>query len=285
MDIKPVLQVSCVQLHWGCDLDENLDKTLHYIQKAAESGSDVVLFPEANLTGYDFAYLTNLSPKKITSALREVRRMAKDLWIFTIVGTIEKRGKTFLNLAHVIDDDGKMIHRYAKIQLAGADEQKYCRPGKRLAFFEILGHKCTLVICRDGRHPELYRIPAMAGARILFQPSCSSNDAEPVWWKRVSGRAQQPIGPTTHIYHCVANTVGQNRAATETSGGESFIREPNGLPLAEAGFYEETMITARLDMAKATGRYVTASMEHPRFLRKYWQMMLNEMLDMSGQRE
>jgi hypothetical protein len=56
-------------------------------------------------------------------------------------------------------------------------------------------------------------------------------------WKRVSGRAQQPAGPTTRIFHCVANTVGQSPDGRQTSSGQSFIRNPDSLPLAEAGFY------------------------------------------------
>lgn len=280
MKAKPVLTVSCVQMHWAQSLEQNLETTKRYIRLAAEAGSDVVLFPEANLTGYDFPYLIKLPTREITTRLRDACRTVKECGLFAILGTIEKRGKKFLNLAHVVNPDGGIFHRYAKIQLAGADERKYCRAGERLALFEILGHKCTLVICRDGRHPELYRIPAMAGARILFQPSCSSDTVEAVAWKRISGRAQQPIGPTTHIYHCVANTVGQDQAATQTSSGQSFIRDPSGLPLAEAGFYQEAMITARLNMARATARYIRASMEHPRFLRKYWHMMVKEMLEM-----
>jgi predicted amidohydrolase len=267
-------------MHWAQSLEHNLETTKRYIRLAAEAGSDVVLFPEANLTGYDFPYLIELPLREVTAALREACRTAEEYGLYAILGTIEKRGKKFLNLAHVVNPDGKVFYRYAKIHLAGEDERKYCRPGERLAFFEILGHKCTMVICRDGRHPELYRIPAMAGARILFQPSCSSENVEAVAWKRISGRAQQPVGPNSYIYHCVANTVGQNRDATETTSGDSFIRDPSGLPLAEAGFYEETMITARLNMAKATARYVRASMEHPRFLRKYWRMMVKEMLEM-----
>ena len=34
--------------------------------------------------------------------------------------------------------------------------------------FDIDGIPATLVICRDGRHPELYRLPAMAGAKIFW---------------------------------------------------------------------------------------------------------------------
>ena len=129
---------------------------------------------------------------------------------------------------------------------------------------------------RDGRHPELYRLPAMAGARILFQPSCSSDEIEAVAWKRISGRAQQPVGPHTKIFHCVANTVGQSPDGKQTSSGWSYIREPSGLPLAEAGYYREEMITAVLDLARADRSYVLGSMRNPPFLRKYWQQMIEE---------
>lgn len=282
MQEKPVLTVSCVQMHWAQSLEQNLEKTKRYLKLAAEAGSDIVLFPEASLTGYDFSYLIGLPLREVTGALRQACRMVKECGLFAILGSIERRGKKFLNLAHVVNPHGEVFYRYAKIHLAGQDERKYCRPGEKLALFEILGHKCTLIICRDGRHPELYRLPAMAGARIVFQPSCSSEAIESVTWKRISGRAQQPIGPNTYIYHCVANTVGQNRAGTHTSSGDSFIRDPSGLPLVQAGYYEEKIITARLNMVKATARYVRASMEHPRFLRKYWRMMIKEMLEMSA---
>lgn len=91
----------------------------------------------------------------------------------------------------------------------------------------------------------------MAGAQILFHPSCSSDEIEAVAWKRISGRAQQPVGPNSKIFHCVSNTVGQSPDGLQTSSGASFIREPNGIPLAEAGFYQEEMITAVLDLARA----------------------------------
>ena len=99
--------------------------------------------------------------------------------------------------------------------------------------FEIDGIPCTLVICRDGRHPELYRLPAMAGAQILFHPTCSSDEIEAVCWKRTAGRAQSPVGPNARIFHCAANTIGEAPDGKQTSSGSSFIREPGGIPLAE----------------------------------------------------
>jgi predicted amidohydrolase len=268
------LQVSCVQLHWAKTLEYNLDRTLHYIAEAARAGSRVVLFPEATLTSYYFPYLIALDQAKVRDALAKTQAAARHHQLWVIVGTIEKTRDRFLNLAHVIDPAGEVVHQYAKVHMAGRDEKKYCRGGDKLALFEIDGVTCTLVICRDGRHPELYRIPAMAGAQVLFHPSCSSDEIEAVWWKRTSGRAQQPVGPNSKIFHCVANTIGESPDGKQTSSGSSFIREPNGLPLAEAGAYQEEMITSVLDLSRADRSYIRDSMADPPFLAQYWAEMV-----------
>jgi predicted amidohydrolase len=182
-------------MHWATTLDRNLELTLHYIREASHAGSRVVLFPEANLTSYFFPTVINLAPDHVRRALDHVCAAAKERNVWVIAGTIQRTADRFLNLAHVIAPTGEIIHEYAKVNMAGRDEKTYCRGGDKLSLFEIDGVWCTLVICRDGRHPELYRIPSMAGAQILFHPSCSSDEIEAVAWKRISGRAQQPAGP------------------------------------------------------------------------------------------
>lgn len=276
------LTVSCVQAHWARSLQANLETALRYIRLAAERGSRVVLFPEANLTSYYFPYVIGLEAAEVEEALGQVRRAAREHGLWVIAGTIRKTADRHLNLAHVIAPDGSIAYEYAKVHMAGRDERQYCRGGDKLALFEIDGVLCTLVICRDGRHPELYRIPAMAGAQILFHPSCSSDEIEAVAWKRVSGRAQQPVGPNSRIFHCVANTVGQAPDGKQTSSGASFIREPNGIPLAEAGFYQEEMITAVLDLERADRFYVLDSMKSPPFLREHWQRMVEDVKARAG---
>lgn len=276
MEDNKVIQVSCIQMHWAKSIEYNLERTLHYIKKAAVEGSRVILFPEANLTSYYFPYLANLPEKAVQAALEKTCEAAKNNGIYVIAGTIQKTTDRYLNLAHVIAPDGRIVYEYAKVNMAGRDEKKYCRGGNKLALFQIDDIWCTLVICRDGRHPELYRIPAMAGAQILFHPSCSSDEIEAVAWKRVSGRAQQPVGPNTKIFHCVANTIGQSPDGKQTSSGMSFIREPNGIPLAKAGFYQEEMITATLDLSRADRSYILDSLENPPFLKQYWQVMIDE---------
>jgi predicted amidohydrolase len=276
------LQVSCVQMHWAKPIEFNLERTLHFVRAAAQYGSRVVLFPETNLTSYYFPYVAELSTEKVQRALACTCVAAAENKIWVIVGSLRRTRDRFLNVAHVINPQGRIVHEYAKVNLAGRDEKKYCRGGNKLSLFEIDGILCTLVICRDGRHPELYRLPAMAGAQILFHPSCSSDEIEAVTWKRTSGRAQQPVGPNTKIFHCVANTIGEAPDGKQTSSGQSFIREPNGLPLAEAGWYQEEMITAVLDLSRADRGYILDSLQNPPFLRKYWKLMVQEVKRRAG---
>jgi predicted amidohydrolase len=284
MKVPKTLQVSCVQLHWAKSLERNLERTRQHIRLAAEEGSRVVLFPEVSLTGYYFPDVVKLAPGAVKDALAQTCRAAKEAGVWVIVGTLKKTSDRFLNLAHVISPSGAIVHEYAKLHLAGRDERKYCRGGNKLSLFEIDGILCTLAICRDGRHPEVYRLPAMLGARVLFHPSCSSDEVEAVVWKRVSGRAQLPAGPTTRIFHCVANTFGQSPDGKQTSSGQSFIRNPEGLPLAEAGFYQEEMITAVLDLDLADRRYALDSLSNPPFLRPHWQRMLKAVRARTGQK-
>ena len=92
----------------------------------------------------------------------------------------------------------------------------------------------------------------------------------------LKGRAQQPVGPNAKVFHCVANTIGESPDGKQTSSGSSFIREPNGIPLAEAGYYQEEMITSVLDLTRADRSYILDSMRNPPFLAGYWQQMVED---------
>src|SRR5271157_3989548 len=129
--MKKTLQVSCVQLHWAKSLERNLKMTRHYIRLAAAEGSRVVLFPETSLTGYYFPDVLQLTPRAIADALKQTCAAAKAARIWTIVGSLRPTADRCLNLAHVISPAGDIVHEYAKVHLAGRDEQRYCRGGNK----------------------------------------------------------------------------------------------------------------------------------------------------------
>ena len=119
MNTTNVLQVSVSQQHWAKPMEQLLSLTLDHIAVAAGQGSDIVLFPETNLTGYDFPALLQLDPARVEAALDKAREAARERGIYVICGTLQRRGhqEKLLNLAHVIDPRGEIVHEYAKVQM------------------------------------------------------------------------------------------------------------------------------------------------------------------------
>src|SRR4029079_16875901 len=143
--MNKTLQISCVQLHWAKPLQRNLERTLHFIREAASEGSRLVLFPETNLTGYFFPEVLKQDPAEVQKALDKTCAAAREARIWVIAGTLRKTSDRYLNIAHVINPEGTIVHEYAKVHMAGRDEQRYCRRGDKLSLFEIDGILCTLV--------------------------------------------------------------------------------------------------------------------------------------------
>jgi len=128
--MRETLQVSCVQNHWAKSVEENLEKTMLYIQEAKKARSNVVLFPEANLTSYYFPYVIELDQQIVQNALAKVCKAANENHTWVIVGTIQKTADKHLNLAHVIAPSDEITYEYAKVQLAGSDEKKVLPGGE-----------------------------------------------------------------------------------------------------------------------------------------------------------
>ena len=60
----------------------------------------------------------------------------------------------------------------------------------------------------------------------------------------------------------------------QASAAREALFTGDGLPLAEAGWYQEEMITAVLDLARADRGYALDSLNDPPFLKPYWEPML-----------
>ena len=80
----------------------------------------VVLFSKANLTSYYLPYLIELEPGRVQGALDPCRGAAREEGLWVIAGTIRKTADRFLNLAHVINPDGRVAHEYSKVHMGAA---------------------------------------------------------------------------------------------------------------------------------------------------------------------
>lgn len=267
------LRVAAVQMKFASSLDENLAKVEAALQAAVRDQAEAVLFPECATTGYnrDFA---SLSSEETHTVLEQIGRLAAKHRVNVLLGSPVFRHGHWQNCLVVFDRRGRVVHCYAKCQLTERD-RKFFAPGDSIALFKLNAVLCTAIICHERRYPELVRLAVMAGARILFHPNAGL-DSLPISRAKHRGRDGIAVRAFENaVFYVFANSVGPQGDGL-WSAGDSKIVAPDGRVLALANNRDETVVTADLDLAQATGKYAADSLAHPRFLSADWQRMLRK---------
>lgn len=239
------LRVAAVQFRSGRDLNRNVDGITAHIRRLGERGVRVAIFPECALTGYFEDVVKATSAERLAEAERRIADACRETGIYAVVGTPHRDGEKLYNSATVIDPSGKVIERYHKVQLA----EPWPTPGDHLSVFKVDGVPCTIIICHDERYPELVRLPVLAGARVLFYVSHESGVRE----ERKLGpyRAQIQARAVENTVYVVHANAPANDDLTG-SHGQSRVISPDGSVVEEASMFGEEIVTADLDLGRAT---------------------------------
>lgn len=267
------MRVAAVQMKFEKTIEENLEKIATAAKRAREGAADVALFPEAATTGYGFDFKA-LNRNVIRTALERVAAIARENRLNILMGSPVFKGRKLANCLVHFDREGKTRHCYAKCQLTPSDRQIFT-PGNAVSLFHVDDVCVTSIICHERRYPELARLACMAGARILFHPNAGM-DALSVSKRKRNGRDGIATRAFENaIYYAFANSVGP-QGKGKWSAGDSKIVAPDMRVLKLADNENEAIITANLDLTKATGKYARESMDHPRFLSPTWKKLVRE---------
>lgn len=231
------LKVAAVQFRSSYDLEDNRKRIVETLEKLSAQGVQVAAFPECALTGYHKDPILAAGQEQLTAAEESIRRTCRDRRIAAVVGSVYKvNGRTY-NTAVVMDSRGELIERYAKVMLAG---EKWATPGNHVAFFELDGVPSTVIICHDERYPELVRLPALQGARVIYYISHESGMASER--KLAPYRAQMMARAVENNMFVVASNAPGNVKDNSGSHGQSRLILSDGNILKEAGFYGEEIL-------------------------------------------
>jgi predicted amidohydrolase len=153
------------------DVDENMNRARALLNEAVGKKCDFICFPELFLTGptgeVSHVYADEI-PGKYTDVFCS---LAEKNNIHIIMGSIvEREGDVFYNTTVVIDDFGKILGKYRKINLWNG-EYENITPGDNTAVFETRFGKIGLEICWDLAFPETAMELTRKGAEIIFCPS------------------------------------------------------------------------------------------------------------------
>lgn len=239
------LKVAAVQFRSSFDINKNCSRMSEFLSWLSAEGVQVAVFPECALTG---CYTGNTMPtpeKDIAAAEEKLRQTCRDKKIAAVFGSAYKIHGHIYDTAVVFDSKGQLVERYGKIYLA----ERWDVAGNHIAYFELDGIPSTVIICHDERYPELARLPALAGARILYYISSESSVKESS--KMVPYRAQIVARAEENDVFVVAANAPANPDLTG-SHGQSRIVASDGSIIQEASIFGEDVLISTLTL-KAGG--------------------------------
>lgn len=240
------LRVAVVQMRSTADLNANVRHTIELLERAAKERVQVAVFPECSLTGYLPDVIPKLSQEQIAAAVDEVAKACGRIGIAAVIGSPWREGDKLYNSAIILDERGRTVERYHKVQLA----ENWPVGGDHLSVYKLFGVPCTTIVCHDERYPELVRLPVLAGARVVFYISHESG----VRFESKLGpyRAQIQARAVENTVYVAQSNAPANDDATG-SHGQSRLIAPDGNILQEATAFGEELLVADFDLTKATG--------------------------------
>jgi N-carbamoylputrescine amidase len=252
------VKVGLIQTAVSADKAANIKKTTRLIEDAAARGARIVCLQELFASEYfcqrEDAELFNLAESVPGPTTQMMAEVAKSRGVSIVVPLFERRAAgVYHNSLVLIGPNGDIAGHYRKMHIPDDPlfyEKYYFTPGD-LGFMSIPTPEAAVgpLICWDQWYPEAARMTAMSGAEILVYPTA-------IGWhpseKAQYGASQLSAWQTMQRAHAISNgvfVVAVNRVGHEGSApgglefwGHSFVADPFGVVLAEAGEGEETLV-------------------------------------------
>jgi predicted amidohydrolase len=160
------------------DKEANFKLLDRYAREAAAQGAQFVITPEGFLDGYtsNTKMRPESTPEKYLAIGEEIDgplmqrcgALAKELKIYLAVGYAERREQTMYNSVALFDPEGALILNYSKTHAPG---ETFTARGDAFPVAPTAFGSVGAMICYDRRLPEVARILAVKGARLILVPA------------------------------------------------------------------------------------------------------------------
>ena len=250
------MRVAAIQLNSTNEKERNLEAAHRLIAEAAADGAQLVALPEKwNVLGSAADLDAGAEPLD-GPTLAAVGSWARELGVWILAGSIAERragADRLFNTSCLFDPAGELMATYSKLHMFDVDvegvsyrESEREQPGDELVLADVGGVEVGMSVCYDLRFPELYRILAVRGARVLTVPSAfTAPTGRAHWHVLLRARAIE-----NQAFVLAPNQSGQAPPHYD-SYGHSAVVDPWGEVLADAG-EGECFVAASLDFERQT---------------------------------
>ena len=203
------------------DIESNLQSVQNSIKRLSDKGAQVAVLPELWPCGFDNLKIAGHAGKspELIDCLRQLAQKHHML----IAGSMpqESHGQIY-NTMVVIDKDGAIAGEYRKIHLfSSIGEDAVFSAGDRAVVCETSVGPVGLMICYDLRFPELCRLLALSGARLVIVSAQWPESRINHWDILLQARAIE-----NQLFIVAANRVGRDDPLA--FNGHSQIISPSG---------------------------------------------------------
>jgi deaminated glutathione amidase len=245
------MRAAAVQLNSTDRYERNLEVAERLVREAAADGADLVVLPEKwTVLGPPDAIRASAEPLD-GPALSAASGWARELGIFLVAGSVPEvvPGQDKLaNTSVMFGPGGEKLAVYRKIHMFDVEvgdvtyrESEVEQAGDSIELAAAEGAGVGLTICYDLRFPELYRILAVRGARVITVPSAfTERTGRDHWEVLIRARAIE-----NQVFMVAAGQIGY-APPHYRSYGRSMIVDPWGVVTAQAAD-TECFVSADLD--------------------------------------
>jgi N-carbamoylputrescine amidase len=232
---------------------------------AHAQGAQVIVLPELFATPY-FCIEQNARHLQLAHSaadsplLRRFGALARELAVVLPISFFERAGNVYFNSLAVFDTDGTQLGIYRKSHIPNGPgyQEKFYFTGGDTGFKVWKTHYGCLGVgvCWDQWFPEGARIMALQGAELLLYPTAIGSEPPPAppvdsrlhWQRTQQGHAAANLMPLV-----AANRIGIEHSLLDSTlsirfYGSSFIADPSGALVAQAGQEQEEVISAAFDL-------------------------------------
>ena len=227
------MRAAAIQLNSTTDVDRNLATAERLVDAAAAAGAELVVLPEKWSALGPGEVLVRLAEPLDGPIVTAAREWARRLGITLLAGSVGERiegSERIANTSLLITPEGEIEAAYRKIHMFDVDvggvsyrESEHERAGEEVVVASAAGTDLGMTICYDLRFPELFRILALRGARVITVPSAfTATTGRDHWEVLLRARAIED-----QLFVVAANQFG-TAPPSFSSWGHSMIVDPWG---------------------------------------------------------
>ncbi|AVT77485.1 amidohydrolase [Rhodopseudomonas palustris] len=235
------------------DFDFNIALATTYVEDAVRQGAELIVFPECMDTGYLFdspehcrELAETLTEGPFVKALSALSRK-HGVYIASGITEWDPAKEKIFNTGIMFDRKGEVACHYHKQFLATHDQNWFAFGERGCPVVDTDLGKIGLLICFDGRIPEIFRSMAMQGAEVIVDmANFFAMDQADMW------------GPARSyengVWLVAATKAGYERSIYYPGG--SMIVDPKGRVLSKVPYDTHGLSIATIDLDAAADKSI-----------------------------